>query len=77
MNENEGKMPTKIKLTLEQSQQGVSDDVLIRYLCKTLKMSEAENHPPALSVTTLLDDWSIEIDADHVDLGQDRLGVFD
>ncbi|GJR51153.1 hypothetical protein Tco_1401674 [Tanacetum coccineum] len=23
------------------------------------------------------DDWSIEIDADHVDLGQDRLGVFD
>ncbi|GKF29372.1 hypothetical protein Tco_0095714 [Tanacetum coccineum] len=23
------------------------------------------------------DDWSIEIDANHVDLGQDRLGVFD
>ncbi|GKG30685.1 hypothetical protein Tco_0423173, partial [Tanacetum coccineum] len=23
------------------------------------------------------DDWSIEIDAEHVDLGQDRLGVFD
>ncbi|GKB64598.1 hypothetical protein Tco_0920784, partial [Tanacetum coccineum] len=23
------------------------------------------------------DDWSIEIDADHVDLGQDGLGVFD
>ncbi|GJT65717.1 uncharacterized mitochondrial protein-like protein [Tanacetum coccineum] len=29
MNENKGKMPTKIELTLEQSQQGVSDDVLI------------------------------------------------
>ncbi|GKB40950.1 putative ribonuclease H-like domain-containing protein [Tanacetum coccineum] len=64
------------------------------------KMSEAENHPPASSVTTLRipiikkdddpvtfammalnvieeDDWSIEIDADHVDLGQDGLGVFD
>ncbi|GKD13781.1 hypothetical protein Tco_1198188 [Tanacetum coccineum] len=40
-------------------------------------MSEAENHPPASSVTTLLDDWSIEIDADHVNLGQDGLGVFD
>ncbi|GKF04433.1 hypothetical protein Tco_0035101, partial [Tanacetum coccineum] len=40
-------------------------------------MSEAENHPPASSVTTLPDDWSIEIDADHVDLGQDGLGVFD
>ncbi|GKG49390.1 hypothetical protein Tco_0515842, partial [Tanacetum coccineum] len=23
------------------------------------------------------DDWSIEIDADHVDLGQNGLGVFD
>ncbi|GJR55466.1 ribonuclease H-like domain-containing protein [Tanacetum coccineum] len=41
------------------------------------KMSEAEPIPPASSVTTLLDDWSIEIDADHVDLGQDGLGVFD
>ncbi|GJR24665.1 hypothetical protein Tco_0973192 [Tanacetum coccineum] len=40
------------------------------------KMSEAEPIPPASSVTTLLDDWSIEIDADHVDLGQDGLGVF-
>ncbi|GJW80568.1 copia protein [Tanacetum coccineum] len=41
----------------------------IRYLCKTLNMSEAENHPPASSVTALQeDDWSIEIDADHVDL---------
>ncbi|GKB88541.1 hypothetical protein Tco_0960813 [Tanacetum coccineum] len=40
-------------------------------------MSEAEPIPPASSVTTLLDDWSIEIDADHVDLGQDGLGVFD
>ncbi|GJQ90691.1 hypothetical protein Tco_0001830 [Tanacetum coccineum] len=63
-------------------------------------MSEAENHPPASSVTALRipiikkddepvtfamvalngieeDDWSIEIDADHVDLGQDGLGVFD
>ncbi|GJT01912.1 RNA-directed DNA polymerase, eukaryota [Tanacetum coccineum] len=28
MNENKGRMPTKIELTLEQSQQGVSDDVL-------------------------------------------------
>ncbi|GKA00247.1 ribonuclease H-like domain-containing protein [Tanacetum coccineum] len=41
------------------------------------KMSEAEPIPPASSVTTLLDDWSIEIDADHVNLGQDGLGVFD
>ncbi|GKG26717.1 hypothetical protein Tco_0402420, partial [Tanacetum coccineum] len=41
------------------------------------KMSEAEPIPPASSVTTLLDDWSIEIDADHVDLRQDGLGVFD
>ncbi|GKD63923.1 hypothetical protein Tco_1306031 [Tanacetum coccineum] len=40
-------------------------------------MSEAEPIPPASSVTTLLDDWSIEINADHVDLGQDGLGVFD
>ncbi|GJW11359.1 putative nucleotidyltransferase, ribonuclease H [Tanacetum coccineum] len=40
-------------------------------------MSEAEPTPPASSVTTLLDDWSIEIDADHVNLGQDGLGVFD
>ncbi|GKB70747.1 hypothetical protein Tco_0932159 [Tanacetum coccineum] len=28
MNENKEKLPTKIELTLEQSQQGVSDDVL-------------------------------------------------
>ncbi|GJU52791.1 transposon TX1 [Tanacetum coccineum] len=28
MNENKGKMPTKVELTLEQPQQGVSDDVL-------------------------------------------------
>ncbi|GJW48748.1 retrovirus-related pol polyprotein from transposon TNT 1-94 [Tanacetum coccineum] len=28
MNENKGRMPTKIELTLEQSQQGVSNDVL-------------------------------------------------
>ncbi|GKC26635.1 hypothetical protein Tco_1033929, partial [Tanacetum coccineum] len=72
-------------------------------------MSEAENHPPASSVTALRipiikkgeidwtkefdddpvtfamvalngieeDDWSIEIDADHVDIGQDGLGMFD
>ncbi|GJS74428.1 hypothetical protein Tco_0707269 [Tanacetum coccineum] len=29
MNENKGIMPTKIELTLEQSQQGVSNDVLL------------------------------------------------
>ncbi|GJV84522.1 retrovirus-related pol polyprotein from transposon TNT 1-94, partial [Tanacetum coccineum] len=29
MNEDKGKMPTKVELTLEQSQQGVSDDVLV------------------------------------------------
>ncbi|GJR56565.1 hypothetical protein Tco_1407086 [Tanacetum coccineum] len=29
MNENTGIMPTKIELTLEQSQQGVSNDVLV------------------------------------------------
>ncbi|GJV35721.1 hypothetical protein Tco_1408198 [Tanacetum coccineum] len=29
MNENKGIMPTKVELTLEQSQQGVSDDVLV------------------------------------------------
>ncbi|GKC69757.1 hypothetical protein Tco_1115640 [Tanacetum coccineum] len=29
MNENKGIMPTKIELTLEQSQQGVSNDVLV------------------------------------------------
>ncbi|GKG08048.1 hypothetical protein Tco_0333880, partial [Tanacetum coccineum] len=28
-NENKGIMPTKIELTLEQSQQGVSNDVLV------------------------------------------------
>nr|GEY47920.1 hypothetical protein [Tanacetum cinerariifolium] len=28
MNENKGIIPTKVELTLEQSQQGVSDDVL-------------------------------------------------
>ncbi|GKC14678.1 hypothetical protein Tco_1011460 [Tanacetum coccineum] len=32
MNEDKGKMPTKVELTLEQSQQGVSDDVLVLYL---------------------------------------------
>ncbi|GKG28803.1 hypothetical protein Tco_0416168, partial [Tanacetum coccineum] len=39
------------------------------------------HHEPRGSDTTLNgieeDDWSIEIDADHVDLGQDGLGVFD
>ncbi|GJV38031.1 hypothetical protein Tco_1410508 [Tanacetum coccineum] len=29
MNVNKGRMPTKIELTLEQSQQGVSNDVLV------------------------------------------------
>ncbi|GKG17656.1 hypothetical protein Tco_0362613, partial [Tanacetum coccineum] len=29
MNENKGIMPTKVELTLEQSQQGVNDDVLV------------------------------------------------
>ncbi|GJY20350.1 hypothetical protein Tco_0392916 [Tanacetum coccineum] len=29
MNENKGIMPTKIELTLEESQQGVSNDVLV------------------------------------------------
>ncbi|GJX72115.1 hypothetical protein Tco_0309286 [Tanacetum coccineum] len=29
MNENKGRMSTEIELTLEQSQQGVSDDVLV------------------------------------------------
>nr|GFC00546.1 hypothetical protein [Tanacetum cinerariifolium] len=29
MNEYKGRMPTKIELTLEQSQQGVSKDVLV------------------------------------------------
>ncbi|GKG04006.1 hypothetical protein Tco_0314393, partial [Tanacetum coccineum] len=29
MNENKGIMPTKIELALEQSQQGVSNDVLV------------------------------------------------
>ncbi|GKF46268.1 hypothetical protein Tco_0136070, partial [Tanacetum coccineum] len=28
MNENKGIMPTKVEITLEQLQQGVSDDVL-------------------------------------------------
>ncbi|GJY36305.1 hypothetical protein Tco_0421683 [Tanacetum coccineum] len=28
MNENKGIMPTKVELTMEQSQQGVSDDIL-------------------------------------------------
>ncbi|GJZ08093.1 hypothetical protein Tco_0542376 [Tanacetum coccineum] len=28
MNENKGIMPTKVELTLEQSQQGVSNDIL-------------------------------------------------
>ncbi|GKD27056.1 hypothetical protein Tco_1233270 [Tanacetum coccineum] len=41
MNEYKGRMPTKIELTLEQSQQGVSNDVLnIRVILKvfTVKM---------------------------------------
>ncbi|GKG23255.1 hypothetical protein Tco_0391291, partial [Tanacetum coccineum] len=29
MNVHKGRMPTKIELTLEQSQQGVSNDVLV------------------------------------------------
>ncbi|GJR62125.1 retrovirus-related pol polyprotein from transposon TNT 1-94 [Tanacetum coccineum] len=29
MNENKGKIPNKVELTLEQSQQGVSDDILV------------------------------------------------
>ncbi|GJU63508.1 hypothetical protein Tco_1245343 [Tanacetum coccineum] len=37
-------------------------------------MSEAEPIPPASSVTTLLDDWSMEFDAEYVHFGQDGLG---
>ncbi|GJR01849.1 hypothetical protein Tco_0524833 [Tanacetum coccineum] len=40
MNENKGRMPTKVELTLEQSQQGVSDDVLTREASQSDRVSE-------------------------------------
>ncbi|GJT17122.1 hypothetical protein Tco_0875828 [Tanacetum coccineum] len=44
MNENKGRMPTKIELTLEQSQQGVSNDVLnIRVILFSIHIDDG-NH---------------------------------
>nr|GEX82725.1 hypothetical protein [Tanacetum cinerariifolium] len=40
MNEYKGRMPTKIELALEQSQQVVSNDVLIRIMLKMSKISQ-------------------------------------
>nr|GEU60653.1 hypothetical protein [Tanacetum cinerariifolium] len=45
MNEDMGIMPTKVELTLEQSQQGVSDDVLVLVSCK-----EEEDLPLSLAM---------------------------
>ncbi|GJW94211.1 hypothetical protein Tco_0173883 [Tanacetum coccineum] len=89
----EQRRPTIKKLEVKQVEFKLGEDCWeIQSLCRdsdqeelssfeivpnSKKMSEAEPIPPASSVTTLLDDWSIEIDADHVDLGQDGLGVFD
>ncbi|GJR07218.1 hypothetical protein Tco_0530202 [Tanacetum coccineum] len=44
---------------------------------QTLKRCLKLNYPPAHLSPPLLDIGDIEIDADHVDLGQDGLGVFD
>ncbi|GKA01322.1 hypothetical protein Tco_1096934 [Tanacetum coccineum] len=56
MNENKGIMPTKIELTLEQSQQGVSNDVLLcgRYKrrCCSLIPVEFDSLPHAHTQTT-------------------------
>ncbi|GJX63914.1 hypothetical protein Tco_0296814 [Tanacetum coccineum] len=43
MNENKGRMPTKIELTLEQSQQGVNDDVLLQALVDGKKIIITES----------------------------------
>ncbi|GJS75188.1 reverse transcriptase domain-containing protein [Tanacetum coccineum] len=53
MNENKGIMPTKIELTLEQSQQGVSDDVLVNIEgVEELKRNKAVMDP-VMQCTTL------------------------
>ncbi|GJS98001.1 hypothetical protein Tco_0819171 [Tanacetum coccineum] len=48
---------------------------------QTEQMEEFDDDPVTFAMVALNgieeDDWSIEIDADHVDLGQDGLGVFD
>ncbi|GKA67023.1 hypothetical protein Tco_0766831 [Tanacetum coccineum] len=60
MNEYKGIMPTKIELTLEQSQQGVSNDVLAKtghYICCqiTILIADIEDDimDPVMQCTTL------------------------
>ncbi|GJR22988.1 putative reverse transcriptase domain-containing protein [Tanacetum coccineum] len=52
MNENKGKIQTKVELTMEQSQQGVSDDVLFAkeaMVSKTMEsLKEIKLNPPLL-----------------------------
>ncbi|GJZ10887.1 retrovirus-related pol polyprotein from transposon TNT 1-94 [Tanacetum coccineum] len=63
MNENKGIMPTKIELTLELSQQGVSNDVLIhkdefyKRWCCSLILAESNSLPHAHAQTTKTYYW--------------------
>nr|GEZ24370.1 hypothetical protein [Tanacetum cinerariifolium] len=50
MNEFKGRMPTKIELTLEQSQQGVSYDVLVA-VCSSLRVLKPNAHKLSLEPT--------------------------
>nr|GFC57505.1 hypothetical protein [Tanacetum cinerariifolium] len=47
MNEYKGRMPTKIELTLEQSQQGVSNDVLVA-ICSSLRLLKPNTYKSSL-----------------------------
>ncbi|GKA07794.1 retrovirus-related pol polyprotein from transposon TNT 1-94 [Tanacetum coccineum] len=53
-NEYKGRMPTKIELTLEQSQQGVSDDVLC---CLPLRLFRNENKQSMVNLIHLALSW--------------------
>ncbi|GJR80955.1 hypothetical protein Tco_0151740 [Tanacetum coccineum] len=66
MNENKGIMPTKIELTLEQSQQGVSDDVLKAIMdlvmqCTTLSSHSSFSQKKLVSFVTETHTLSIDI----------------
>ncbi|GJV00710.1 hypothetical protein Tco_1329980 [Tanacetum coccineum] len=52
MNEYKGIMPTKIELTLEQSQQGVSNDVLVIRWWRYPMAAEFDSLPHAHAQTT-------------------------
>ncbi|GKC02920.1 hypothetical protein Tco_0994530 [Tanacetum coccineum] len=66
MNENKERMPTKIELTLEQSQQGVSDDVLKVVMdpvmqCTTLPSHSSFSQKKLVSFVTEIHTLSIDI----------------